>query len=92
MKNRRKHQKPPYKPIEKYIKKHINQYKQHISKPKEKQMFSSSPGLHFEQGLEPGEESLRAQLVRKMEKAFGVKASAVRLNIYRSNKAGGLVE
>ncbi|CAK9050375.1 Omega-amidase NIT2 (Nitrilase homolog 2) [Durusdinium trenchii] len=43
-------------------------------------------GLQFEKGLEPGEESLRAKLVQKMEKAFGVKASAVRLNIYRSNK------
>ncbi|CAE7597900.1 unnamed protein product [Symbiodinium natans] len=43
-------------------------------------------GLQFESGIPEVEQSLRAQLVRRMEKAFGIKASAVRLNLYRSQQ------
>ena len=43
-------------------------------------------GLQFESGIPSFDRSLRAQLVRRMEKAFGIKASAVRLNLYRSQQ------
>ena len=38
---------------------------------------------------DPTVEQLRVQLVKRMEAAFGVRASAVRLNYYRGNKEGG---
>eukprot|EP00931_Biecheleriopsis_adriatica_P045601 TRINITY_DN26112_c0_g1_i1.p1 TRINITY_DN26112_c0_g1~~TRINITY_DN26112_c0_g1_i1.p1 ORF type:complete len:385 (+),score=68.66 TRINITY_DN26112_c0_g1_i1:47-1156(+) len=43
-------------------------------------------GCHFEAGKSNAECSLRLQLVERMEQAFGIKASAVRLNLYRSNR------
>ena len=43
-------------------------------------------GLHFESGIAGGDRSLRSQLVGRMEQAFGIKASAVRLNMYRSQQ------
>mmetsp|Transcript_41390 Transcript_41390/g.96175 ORF Transcript_41390/g.96175 Transcript_41390/m.96175 type:complete len:320 (-) Transcript_41390:110-1069(-) len=42
-------------------------------------------GVHFESGT-GFERSFRMELVRKMEQAFGIKASAVRLNLYRSQQ------
>ena len=41
-------------------------------------------GLQFESGLPESDQSLRAQLVRRMAGTLGIKASAVRLNLYRS--------
>lgn len=44
---------------------------------------------HFDSGRQaelPAEHRLRAQLVKRMEEAFGVRANAVRVNYYRNNK------
>jgi len=43
-------------------------------------------GLHFEKRSGAEACSARAELVKRMEEAFGIRASAVRLNLYRSNR------
>jgi len=43
-------------------------------------------GLHFEKRSGAEACSARAELVKRMEDTFGIRASAVRLNLYRSNR------